>query len=102
MEPSKIAEHLADKDDRYILNYILIAVLIAGVLGGVWLFRWLVGRLEEQTILLKGLFQQANDSSERNAGIIAEHTAATRELKDHLKDNTEFLRACKDHLARSH
>ena len=100
-DPTKIADHLASKDPQYIINYLLIFVMIAGAGATAWMFKWLVGRLQNQTTLLAGLFKEASDGRERVASIVAENTAVIRECRDQITENTEFLRRANDNVRRA-
>lgn len=86
-EALKLADSAAAKSSAD-PNYLPIVLLFIAVIGGVWLFRWLVGRLERQTELLTGLFKEANEGRVRVAEIVAINTET-------LRENTEFLRRAK-------
>lgn len=94
--PSSIAQH----GDRYIINWIMIFALLCVVAGGVWLFRWLIGRLQEQTKLLADLCAENMKGRLEIAEIVSDGAAASREFKEHLRENTEFLRRNNDSLNR--
>lgn len=99
MSPNEIASGVAGHDDRYIINWILISALVAAVTGVVVAFRWFIGRLDRQTSLsdkqtdlLKDLCKENMEGRVQIAGIVAEHTEASREFKGALFENTEFLK----------
>lgn len=95
LNPAEQALNLAGKDDRYIINYLLIFVIILGTIAIGCLFKWLIGRLQNQTTLLAGLFKEASDGRERVAAIVAESTVVIRDCRDTIRDNTEFMRRLK-------
>lgn len=80
----KLADHAAQKAQEN-PQYIQTVILFVAIIGGAWLFKWLVGRLEKQTTLLEGLFQEANKGREEAAKVIAVNSEVIREA-------TEFLR----------
>lgn len=83
----KLADHAAQQAQSN-PQYIQTLLLFAAIVGGAWLFKWLVGRLEKQTSLLEGLFQEASRGREEATKVIAVNTEV-------LRDTTEFLRRLK-------
>lgn len=99
MQPTQLTDavsNIASKNAQYILNWILIFTIVLGAAGAAWLFKWLVGRLQEQTALLADLFKSATEGRERVATIVAENTAIIRECRDTMCENTEMFRRVKD------
>jgi hypothetical protein len=80
------------------VNYLPILLLFIGIGGGVWMFKWIMKRLEQQTDLLAGLCKEANDCRVKIAGIVTENTMQSRECTQQMRDNTEFLRQVKEHF----
>lgn len=99
MDPIKLADHLEQQNDRYLFIVILVVVFALAV----WLFKWMIGRIEHQnklsedrierqTVLLEGLFREANASRERVASVISDNTAHVVACTEQMSDNTEMLR----------
>lgn len=99
MDPTKVTDHLANQNDRYLFIFILVVVFALAI----WLFRWMIGRIEHQnklsedrierqTVLLEGLFKTANATTEKVAGVVADNTAHVVACAEHMSDQTEMLR----------
>ena len=79
-----LADHAA-KQAQNNPQYVQTLMLFIALIGGAWLFRWLIGRLEKQTTLLEGLFQEANRGRDEASKVIAVNSEVIREATDFLR-----------------
>lgn len=98
-ELPKVATEIAAKSASD-PNYLPIVLLIACLAGFVWLFKWLVGRLDQQTELLAGLFKEANEGRVKLAEVVAVNSTVVTECRDAMRENTDILRNMRSNEAR--
>jgi hypothetical protein len=94
-EVAKTASEIATKSATD-PNYLPIVLLVLCLAGFAWQFKWLVGRLDQQTSLLASLFEKANAGQVKVTEVVAINNELVKECRDTIRENTEFWRSSRD------